>query len=122
LDPAPFSLLIVFVAADSVFIIKCLILLVLLACSAMVSGAEVAYFGLSQTEVNEIEQEKTNRGKIIVRLLDRPKKLLATILIANNSINIGIVLLFNSIGDTLFQSITYRLLMWYRFAFCLKWS
>ena len=109
MDPDPFSLLIALIAADSVFVIKCLILLVLLACSAMVSGAEVAYFGLSQTEINEIDQEKTNRGKIIVRLLERPKKLLATILIANNTINIGIVLLFNSIGDTLFQRITYRL-------------
>ena len=109
MDSDPFSLLIVLVAADSVIIIKCLVLIVLLASSAMVSGAEVAFFGLSQTEINEIDHEKSSRGNIIVRLLERPKKLLATILIANNSINIGIVLLFNSIGEILFQSITYRL-------------
>ena len=109
MDSDPFSLLIVLVAADSVFIIKCLVLIVLLASSAMVSGAEVAFFGVAQTEINEIDHEKSSRGNIIVRLLERPKKLLATILIANNSINIGIVLLFNSIGEILFQSITYRL-------------
>ena len=109
MDPEPFSFLIVSIAAEGIFIVKCLILIVLLACSAMVSGSEVALFGLSQTEINEIEAEKTSRGGIIVRLLKRPKKLLATILIANNTINIGIVLLFNSIGDTLFHQITYKI-------------
>lgn len=71
----------------------------------MISGAEVALFGLSQTSLNEIEEDGTQKGKLIIRLLNKPKKLLATILIANNAINIGIVLLFSSIGDTLFASI-----------------
>jgi len=109
LDPDPLSSLISLLTLDSVFIIKCVILLVLLGCSAMISGVEVALFGLSQTEINEIESEKTARGKILVRLLNKPKRLLATILIANNAINIGIVLLFNSLGDTLFKQITYRI-------------
>jgi gliding motility-associated protein GldE len=78
--------------------------------SALISGAEVAFFGLSQTEINEIEEKKTSKGKIIVALLDRPKKLLATILIANNAINIGVVLLFNNIGDTIFADVTYVIL------------
>jgi gliding motility-associated protein GldE len=85
------------------------ILLLLLWCSALISGAEVAFFGLSPTEVNEIDDLKTTKGSIVVKLLERPKKLLATILIANNAINIGIVLLFNIIGDTLFSDITYIL-------------
>jgi gliding motility-associated protein GldE len=46
----------------------------------------------------------------VVSLLKRPKKLLATILIANNAINIGIVLLFSAIGDTIFSNINYILL------------
>lgn len=120
MDPEPFSFLIATIAADGVFIVKCLILIVLLACSAMVSGSEVALFGLSQTEINEIEAEKTSRGGIIVRLLKRPKKLLATILIANNTINIGIVLLFNSIGDTLFYQITYKVLNFISIRFLLE--
>jgi len=78
-------------------------------CSALISGAEVAFFGLSPTDINEIEEKKTSRGDIIVKLLDRPKKLLATILIANNAINIGIVLLFSVIGETLFSGINYTL-------------
>ncbi len=82
------------------------VLVVLLCFSALISGAEVALFGLSVTEVNTISEQKTPKGFILVSLLERPKKLLATILIANNAINIGIVLLFNIIGDTLFSEIT----------------
>lgn len=84
-------------------------MIALLACSALISGAEVAFFGLSPTDVNEIEEEKTSKGKIVTKLLEKPKKLLATILIGNNAINIGIVLLFSSIGDTLFASVKQQL-------------
>tara|TARA_R110000796_G_scaffold10530_8_gene35062 strand:+ start:4429 stop:5730 length:1302 start_codon:yes stop_codon:yes gene_type:complete len=99
-----------FIAVDSGFAFKIAFLFILLSFSALISGAEVAFFGLSQTDVNEIEEKKTAKGKIIVALLDRPKKLLATILIANNAINIGVVLLFNNIGDTIFADITYVIL------------
>ena len=79
--------------------------MLLLISSALISGAEVALFGLTQTDLNAIEEESTSRGKLIIKLLERPKKLLATILISNNAINIGIVLLFSSIGNTLFYEI-----------------
>jgi len=109
LDPDPLSLLLNFVFLDSAFALKIVILIILLVCSALISGAEVAFFGLSPTDVNGIQEEGTSKGGIVVALLKRPKKLLATILIANNSINIGIVLLFSSIGDTIFSSINYIL-------------
>ena len=96
-------------AFESAFVLKICVLLLLLLCSALISGAEVAFFGLSPTDINAIEQKKTTKGNIITKLLDRPKKLLATILIANNAINIGVVLLFNVIGDTLFSTINYVL-------------
>ncbi|MCK0134197.1 gliding motility-associated protein GldE [Arenibacter sp. S6351L] len=110
MDPDPLSLLLNFIAIDSGFAYKIALLFILLTFSALISGAEVAFFGLSQTDVNGIEEKKTAKGKIIVTLLDRPKKLLATILIANNAINIGVVLLFNNIGDTIFAEITYVIL------------
>lgn len=106
MDPDPLSLLLNFIVFDSAFALKVAILLVLLFCSALISGAEVAFFGLSPTDINEIDEKKSARGGTVVKLLDRPKKLLATILIANNAINIAIVLLFNTIGDTLFSEIT----------------
>jgi putative hemolysin len=109
LDPDPLSLFLNFIEIDGTFALKIGMLLVLLICSGLISGAEVAFFGLSQTDLNEIEEKKTARGKIVVKLLERPKKLLATILISNNAINIAIVLLFNSIGDTIFSKINYQL-------------
>ena len=102
MDPDPLSLLPNLLSISSTFVLEVVIMVVLLGCSALISGAEVAFFGLSPTDINEITEQKTNRGKIVTRLLERPKKLLATILIGNNAINIGIVLLFSSIGDTLF--------------------
>ena len=109
MDPDPLSLFFNFIALDGTLALKVVTLIFLLGCSALISGAEVAFFGLSPTDINEIDEKKTSKGSIIVKLLDRPKKLLATILIANNAINIGIVLLFSIIGDTLFASINFML-------------
>jgi len=109
LDPDPLCFLLNFMAFESTFVLKICVLVLLLFCSALISGAEVAFFGLSATDITIIEQSKTAKGNIIVKLLDRPKKLLATILIANNAINIGVVLLFNVIGDTIFSNINYKL-------------
>ncbi len=106
MDPDPLSLLPYFVSLDGAFVLKVAILILLLLCSALISGAEVAFFGLSPTDINDIDGQKTLRSDIVVKLLERPKKLLATILIANNAINIGTVLLFNVLGDTIFANIT----------------
>ena len=109
MDPDPLSFFLNSMAFESTFVLKICVLLLLLLCSALISGAEVAFFGLSLTDINEIGQKKTAKGNIIVKLLNRPKKLLATILIANNAINIAVVLLFSVIGDTLFSNINYVL-------------
>ena len=109
MDPDPFRQLLDVVIFDSALVLKFITLIILLICSALISGAEVAFFGLSATEVHEIDEEKTAKGGIVVKLLEKPKKLLATILIANNAINIAIVLLFSAIGDVLFSEITYKL-------------
>ncbi|GGD78930.1 gliding motility-associated protein GldE [Maribacter cobaltidurans] len=105
MDPDPLPLTLNFMVMDSVFALNIAMLVVLLMCSALISGAEVALFGLSVTEINEIKEQKTDKSNILIKLLERPKKLLATILIANNAINIGVVLIFNLIGDTLFSQV-----------------
>lgn len=109
MDPDPLGLFMNFMAIESALMLNICILIFLLLCSALISGAEVAFFGLSLSDITVIEQGKTTKENIVVRLLERPKKLLATILIANNAINIGVVLLFNVIGDTLFKSIDHVL-------------
>jgi len=120
LDPEPSSWLILFVTTDSTFIIKVVLLLVLLVCSALVSGAEVALFSLSQTEINEETVSNSPRSNLLVKLLQKPKKLLATILVANNFINISVVLIFASISDQLFGNITYRYFGWLELRFLLE--
>jgi len=112
LDPDPLISLPNVVASVGAFAFKIIFLVLLLICSALISGAEVAFFGLSQSDVKDIDERKTTRGTIIVKLLERPKKLLATILVANNAINIGVVLLFSIIGETAFAHIE---LEWVRF-------
>ena len=108
MDPDPLFLSHYLLAIDrSFFSIKIGVLLFLICCSALVSGAEVAFFGLSTTDLSELEKESNTKASLAVKLLDKPKKLLATILIANNAINIGIVLLFSNLGAVFFSSITY---------------
>ena len=87
-----------------VFIFALLFLLLL--CSALISGAEVALFSVKRNDVEEGLEQKSKRIEIIAKLLESPKKLLATILVANNFINIAIVILFAFLGDLIFESIT----------------
>ncbi len=65
--------------------------------SGIISGSEVAFFSLTREQL--VYKNKKDQGSLdkIRRLLDKPKRLLATILIANNFINIAIVLLFASL-------------------------
>lgn len=109
MDPDPLSLLPFVTGISATIVLQIVFMIFLLGCSAVISGAEVAFFGLSGTDRKDFSDKKTARGLIVVKLLERPKKLLATILIANNAVNIGIVLLFNTIGDTIFSQITYLL-------------
>ncbi|WP_340077216.1 gliding motility-associated protein GldE [Leptobacterium sp. I13] len=110
MDPEPPSVLIFLSAIGGAAILKFVLVLFLLACSALISGAEVALFSLSPSDING--EEKTVKGTIISQLLQKPKKLLATILVANNFINIAVVLLFDSVSDLLFKGIDYK---WYGF-------
>lgn len=80
-------------------------IIILLFFSAIVSGAEVALFSLSQKDLEDSIQENNSKGKIIARLLEKPKKLLATLLVANNFINIGVVILFSFVGKDIFAAI-----------------
>ena len=78
---------------------------ILLFCSALVSAAEVAYFSLTPKDMDECSKEHPSEATIIATLLEKPKKLLATLLVANNFINIGVVILFSFVGQNLFASI-----------------
>ena len=91
---------------DSPFIASIAVLLILLLFSALISGAEVAFFSLTPTDLEIESTSKTSRKiKTVSLLLEKPKKLLATILVANNFLNIAIVLLFDSLGQVWFAGL-----------------
>ena len=79
------------------------LLVILLIFSGFISGSEVALFSLSKSEIESKSDLKS--FKIIINLLEKPNKLLATILVANNLINIGIVILFTKLGEIFFSAI-----------------
>ncbi len=68
-----------------------IVLVVLLIMSALVSGSEVAYFSISPKQLDTLNNSSSNSDKLVLDLLSKPEKLLATILVANNFINIAIV-------------------------------
>ncbi len=92
-------------AIDTNLLFGFLVIFLLLFCSALVSAAEVAYFSLTPKDITESSQSHPAKTQIITALLQKPKKLLATLLVANNFINIGVVILFSFIGKTLFEAI-----------------
>lgn len=103
MDPEPTQFLI-FQSSDNIsLIIGVISIFVLLGCSALISGAEVAFFSLTRSDIDKGLQQKSTAFQIISKLLERPKKLLATILVANNFINIATVLLFATISKTVFS-------------------
>lgn len=80
-------------------------IVILLFCCAMVAASEVALFSLSQKNLLDLNVTSTSKIKIINKLLEKPKKLLATILIANNFLHIAIVILFSFSLDEVFSRI-----------------
>ena len=91
---------------DSPFIASIAVLLILLLFSALISGAEVAFFSLTLADLEVESTSKASRKiKTVSLLLEKPKKLLATILVANNFLNIAIVLLFDSLGQVWFAGL-----------------
>ena len=103
MDPEPSLPFINAIDTDLAF--GLLAIVALLFCSALLSGAAVALFSLSEKDIDEINQDNNSKGKIISKLLEKPKKLLATLMIANNFVNITIILFFSFIGDNLFAAI-----------------
>lgn len=79
-----------------------MLLLFLIICSALVSGSEVAFFSLTPAQVKDLADSKNSTTHRILSLRNNPKKLLATILIANNFINIAIVLVSQMLLTTIF--------------------
>ena len=84
------------VTAPSLGAVVALVLaILLLLLSAFASGSEIAFFSLSSKDMEELAEEKSMRDKRLLQLIAEPERLLATILIVNDFVNVGIVMLLN---------------------------
>jgi len=88
-------------------VISLLIVLLLLFFSGMISGSEIAFFSLNPGQLKDIESKETKINKMILAHLKRPKRLLATILITNNFVNVGIVILSAYVSGMIFNFLAY---------------
>ena len=78
---------------DSTVLILSTVILMLLLLSALFSGAESAFFSLSPKDTETLEEDTTKSENKILTLLKHPQELLAALLIANNFVNVGIIIL-----------------------------
>ena len=85
-------------------VLKIILIILLLIFSALISGSEVAFFSLSSTDIKKANNSKNKNLKLVHNLRNKPKRLLAALLVSNNFINIAIVLLFSSFGDAMYFS------------------
>ncbi|MGM0580061.1 MAG: gliding motility-associated protein GldE [Bacteroidota bacterium] len=95
-DPSPSIFLLASIAENGnhwFYIINTVLMMFLLMMSALVSGSEVAFFSLSHDDLAKCKTSNLPSEQTILELLKNPKRLLATILILNNFINVGIVTL-----------------------------
>ena len=105
MDPSPSSFLLsfsqIFQPIDFELGLSIFCVLILVVLSALLSGSEVAMFSISNKQRFELEDQNRNANKRVLTLLKEPKKLLATILIANNFINVSIVMASNFVFNNL---------------------
>ncbi len=105
MDPEPPSFAF-FEITDTNLVLGFAATFILLFFTAVISGAEVAFFSLTPKDIDEAASRNPDKAATISKLLQRPKKLLATLLVANNFINVAIIILFSFIGRTIFSPIT----------------
>jgi putative hemolysin len=89
-DPLVNTALMTFSSYDVLLLI---VLLLLLSAAALFAGAEVALFSISKNELEQLEKSQSKRAKIAEKLLEKPKELLATILIVKNFLNVLFVVI-----------------------------
>lgn len=106
MDEDPYQLPLYFIqsyqtSSDSNLIILMFVISFLIICSALISGSEVAFFSIDPKKWNKKEEKISY--KLIGKLLEKPNKLLATILIANNFVNVSIIILSTYITSNVFN-------------------
>ena len=100
----PFDGAIIQAGFGTVEIVLLLILCFLILMSALISGSEAAFFSLSPVDKEALKLDDSKKAGYVAKLLDKPKELLATILITNNFVNVGIVILSSALLSKIYDS------------------
>ncbi len=103
----PLTLLAITVAANAVLIFLAILLFII---SFLVAGSEVAFFSLTFKDINLLKTKQQPAYRRIVNLLEHPKTLLASMLIANSFVNIGIILISNLLIDDWITGLNFNFL------------
>ncbi|MFT7343844.1 MAG: putative hemolysin [Lentimonas sp.] len=89
---------------SSEIVVSFIVLIILLVSSALISGSEAAFFSLNPGDKQILKADESKKGLMTQALLKKPQELLATILITNNFVNVGIVILSSSIMQNLYPT------------------
>jgi gliding motility-associated protein GldE len=95
------TLLITFLSPSAGTIVSLVVIGILLVCSGLISASEVAFFSIPPKSLDELRNNRTTASQRILHILEKPKRLLATILIANNMVNVAIVILSTTVIEGL---------------------
>ena len=93
---------------DALFSIISIIILIIL--SGLISGSEIAFFSLDPAHIEELKNQKDRDNSRVLSLLEKPKELLASILISNNFVNVSIVLISTHLTQILFDFSSFKTL------------
>lgn len=85
-----------------------IIMFLLLLVSALVSGSEVAFFSLNPSQLDDYRNRNDDKSNSVVTLMENPKRLLATILITNNVVNIAVIILSSFVMSIVFNFEEYK--------------
>ena len=87
---------------DESLIIRFVLLVILLICSAFFSGCEAAFFSLNRITIDNFKESNKYSGQLVASLLEDPKKLMITIYVGNELANVGVAALVTSISISFF--------------------
>lgn len=86
-----------------------LIIVILIICSAVMSASEIAFFSLTHAETDTLQESESISDNRVAKLLEHPRYLLSTILIGNNLVNIGVVVISYYVTKHMFNFQNYQI-------------
>lgn len=102
-DPDLFLLLNVPFYTDPAVLAGLFGIVLLLILSGLIAAMEVGFFALGPVQIESLRNDQGAASRKIIQLLDKPKNLIATIVLSHNLVNIGVVLVSESLSDVLFE-------------------